>query len=410
MNLKPIRPMKIILAPDSFKGAANAPDVAEAFARGFARVWKGAEYIRLPVADGGEGTVQVIGGAATGAGRGGVIVCPNPVSGPLPDQTVSASWACVGDSGASGCTAVLELAEAAGLTRISRNAQRDPLRATTRGVGEIALQAVRAVPRINRFVFALGGSATTDGGVGLLSALGIRFLDADGRDLPPGGAALVRLMCVDRSGLRLDPAAFDVEIACDVDNPLTGPRGAATIFGPQKGATPSDIALLDAALARLASVLGADGDLPGRGAAGGTAYGLSWLFPHAVFRPGIDVVLDAVAFDEHVRGASLVVTGEGRMDAQTLGGKAALGVARRARALGVPCVALVGALAPDVSPQALADAGIAAVLPLAPGPATLEGSIAHTLQWAENAAERAARFMTLALQPPLRGRGGHSQK
>jgi len=379
--------MKIVLAPDSFKGAASAPAIAEAFRRGFARVWPDADYVCLPVADGGEGAAQIIGAAQ---GTNGLHLCDVPVSGPLRGMTVRASWASVGAG--EDRTAVIELAEAAGLTRVPHGTPLDPLRATTRGVGEIVFCALRTDPAIRRLVFALGGSATTDGGAGLLQSLGVRLLDADGDDLPPGGAALARLARVENSGLLLDPQAFAVEIASDVDNPLTGPRGAAFVFGPQKGATPSDSAVLDAALARFADVLGLLPDLPGMGAAGGTAYGLSWLFPQAVLRPGIDMVLDAVRFDDHVRGAHLVVTGEGCLDAQTLGGKAVMGVARRARARGVPCIALVGAIAPDVSQRSLAEAGIVAVLPLAPSPATLAESIAHTLEWAEDAAERAARL------------------
>ncbi|MGC4046287.1 MAG: glycerate kinase [Armatimonas sp.] len=207
-----------------------------------------------------------------------------------------------------------------------------------------------------------------------------------------GGAALKQLRGFYGSPKHLE--GYDVRIACDVDNPLTGPRGASAVFGPQKGATPEDVALLDAALVNYAKVLGLP-EQPGDGAAGGAAYGLRWLFPKAKLVPGIDLVLDAIGFDKHLEGADLVLTGEGRLDTQTLGGKVVAGVAKRARAKNVPVVALVGGIGGDVSGAALAEAGVAAALPLAPGPCTLSESMENTASWLADAAERSARLAYL---------------
>ncbi|MBC8102516.1 MAG: glycerate kinase, partial [Cytophagales bacterium] len=261
--------MKVLIAPDSFKGSLSAPEAAAAIARGLRRVFPEAECLLLPLADGGEGTAAALVSATGGQ------MAPRRVTGPLGDP-VAASLALLGPDGE---TAVVELAQAAGLGLVPP-AQRDPKITTTFGVGELLLAAT-AHPGVRRVIVTLGGSATNDGGAGLLSALGVRFLDASGALLPPGGAALATLAHVDTDNLCLDPAAVALEIACDVDNPLTGPRGASAVFGPQKGANPADVALLDAALERYAAVLGAKLSFPGAGAAGGAAAGLLWLFPHA---------------------------------------------------------------------------------------------------------------------------------
>jgi glycerate kinase len=359
-------------------------------ARGWRRVFPDADLDLIPIADGGEGTA-----AALAAAAGGTMVV-RTVTGPLGDP-VTASYALL-DGGA---TAIIELAEAAGLTRLPPD-RRDPRITTTRGVGEL-LHAALESPSVRRVIFALGGSATNDGGAGLLQALGVCLLDADGRDLAPGGAALTSLARADRTALSIDPTRLHVEIACDVDNPLTGPRGASAVFGPQKGATPAMVAQLGDALARYAAVLAAESgrnisDTPGAGAAGGTAAGLLWLFPQAVLRPGIDLVLDAVHFDDRLAGADLVLTGEGRLDAQTLGGKAIAGIARRARAAHVPVAAIVGGLAPDVTNAQLSDRlGVDAVMSLPPRPCTLDEAVAHAPDWLADAAERAARWMRLGM-------------
>lgn len=346
--------MRILICPDSFKGALAAPDAAQAIADGWRRVFPEAELVLLPVADGGEGTLDALLAATKGERR------IQRVTGPL-GESVEAAWGLLPDG-----TAVVELAQAAGLSLVPLD-RRDPKATTTRGVGELLREATR---QNKRLIIGLGGSATNDGGAGILEVFGYQ---------PQPG--------------------YDVKIACDVDNPLTGPRGASAIFGPQKGATPEDVALLDRRLTALATQLGLP-EQPGDGAAGGTAYGLRWLFPGARLVPGIDLVLEAMAFDTHLEGTSLVLTGEGRLDSQTLGGKAIAGIARRAARHGVPVAALVGSVAPELSAEALHAAGIAAVLPLAPGPCTLAESMENTALWLTLAAERAARWTQLLGRRP----------
>ncbi|MDX1934026.1 MAG: glycerate kinase [Capsulimonadales bacterium] len=375
--------MKVVFAPDSFKGSLSADAAARAMAAGWRRVFPQTECVLLPVADGGEGTRSAL-VTATG-GRN--------IAQTITDALGERREACWGLLG-KGETAVVELADAAGLTQVPPE-RRDPKRTTTYGVGELLLAAVRH-PGVRTVIVGLGGSATNDGGAGLLTALGVRLRDGAGCDLPPGGASLIDLASVDFSELRLDPASVDVRIACDVDHPLTGPHGASAIFGPQKGATPDDIVLLDAALARFASVLGIDPVRPGSGAAGGAAAGLLRLFPNAVLLPGIRLVLEAVGFERHLVGATLALTGEGRLDGQTLGGKAVAGVGNRARAAGVPTAALVGGITGEIDPARLAsEAGVDAVLPIVPGPCTLEEALRNAEPWLSDAAERAARWIGL---------------
>ncbi|MGY1829225.1 glycerate kinase [Geodermatophilus sp. SYSU D01180] len=335
--------MRIVVAPDSFKGTLTAEDAADAVARGLARVHPEAEVLARPVADGGEGTVAA-------ALRAGYRPVTTTVGGP-DGRPVRATFA------VDGTTAVLELAAAAGLGLLAEPA---PTTATTRGVGELLLAALDAGAR--RVVLGLGGSATTDAGAGLLQALGVRLLDAGGRDVPPGGAGLAHLA-------RIDPGARDprlhgleVRVATDVDNPLTGPSGAAAVYGPQKGATPGQVAELDAALARFAAVVRRDlgVDLEGRpamGAAGGTAAGVAAVVTCSV-GSGAELVADLVGLDEALAGADLAVTGEGSLDAQSLRGKAPSVVAARARRAGVPCVGLAGRVA--LTGDELRGAGFAA--------------------------------------------------
>ena len=380
--------MKVLIAPDSFKGSLSSLEAAEAIALGFRRVYPDADCVLLPIADGGEGTAETL-AAATGGTR-----IPCTVSGPL-GEPVSASFTLLGD----GETAVVELAQAAGLSLLAAE-KRDPNLTTTFGVGELLLAATR-YPAVRHLIVTLGGSATNDGGAGLLSALGVRFLDGDGELLPRGGAALSALATIGTSVLLLDPVAIDLKIACDVDNPLTGPRGASAVFGPQKGATGDDVALLDGALAHYATILKETtgrrvAPIPGAGAAGGTAAGLLWLFPHAELVPGVELVLDALRFDAHLHGADLVLTGEGRLDAQTLGGKAIAGVTRRAKAAGVPVGAIVGGLTGDVTGDQLAqELKLEAVMALPPHPCTLDEAVASAASWLADAAERATRWLKL---------------
>ena len=324
----------MVVAPDSFKGSLPADEAAAAIGAGV-EAGAGGEPIEVllrPVADGGEGTVAMV--LAAGWRRR-----ERTVRGPCGDPVV-APYA-LSPSGAGVRTAVVELATAAGLG--PRPTSRDALSTSTYGVGELVRAALD--DGVARLVLGIGGSATTDGGAGLAAALGVRFLDAAGELLPHGGGALGDLDRVDVTGL--DPRVRDVEVvvASDVDNPLTGPEGAAAVYGPQKGAAPQDVTVLDAGLVRLAEVLRRDlgrdvAGVPGAGAAGGVGAG-ALAFLGARLTPGIDLLLDLVGFDGDLVGKDLVVTGEGSIDAQSLSGKAPVGVARRARAAGVP-VLLVG--------------------------------------------------------------------
>ncbi|HEX2075851.1 MAG TPA: glycerate kinase [Geodermatophilus sp.] len=336
--------VRIVVAPDSFKGSLAADAVAAAVAAGVARVAPRAEVLQRPMADGGEGTVA----AALRAGYR-----PHRVRVAGPDGRPVEAVLALGDG-----TAVVELAAAAGLGLLARLA---PMTASTRGVGELLRAALDAGAR--RMVLGLGGSATTDGGAGMLQALGVRLLDARGDDVPPGGAGLAQLDRVDAAGLDPRLVAVEVVVASDVDNPLTGPAGAAAVFAPQKGASPAEVDRLDAALARYAAVLARDlgvdvADRPGAGAAGGTAAAAMAVLGARVVS-GAGLVADLVGLDGALAGAHLAVTGEGALDGQTLRGKAPAVVAGRARAAGVPCLALAGVVR-LLDPDRLRAAGFAA--------------------------------------------------
>lgn len=344
--------MRVVVAPDKFKGSLSAPGVARALGEGLRRAAPAVEVVLVPVADGGEGTLD----AAVAAGFARV---PVEVAGPTGRPLTSLL-------AVRGRTAVVEMAAASGLA-VLPDGRTAPLEATSLGTGQLVRAALdRGCTEV---VLAVGGSACTDGGAGLLAGLGARLLDRDGGELAPGGGALLHLDRVDLSGL--DPRLHDVDVvlASDVDNPLLGAKGAAAVYGPQKGAGPDDVALLERGLQRwveaLTEVLGpaaaALAEEPGAGAAGGVGYaGLVAL--GAVRRPGIDVVLEQVRFCEHVAGAALVVTGEGSLDAQTLHGKAPAGVATAARAAGAPVVAVAGQV--QLSDEELRPAGIDAAYAL----------------------------------------------
>jgi len=332
-------PMRIVVAPDKFKGSLDADGVAAAVAAGITAVRPGAEVLLRPIADGGDGTVAA-------ALRAGYRSLPVTVSGP-DGRPVSAVVA------VQGGTAVVELATAAGLTL----APLTPMTATTHGVGELVRAALDAGAR--RVVLGIGGSATTDGGAGMLQALGVRLLDAGGAELPPGGAALAHLDRVDTGGLDPRLAGVEVVVASDVDNPLTGPHGAAHVFAPQKGADPAQVEELDAALTRWAEVLRRDlgvdvAGRPGAGGAGGTAAGAMAVLGATVVS-GAGLVCDLVGLGDALAGADLVLTGEGALDLQTLHGKAPAVVAERARAAGVRCLGLAGVV--QLSEVELAAAG-----------------------------------------------------
>jgi glycerate kinase len=336
---------RVVVAPDKFKGSLTAAQVAAWLSAGLAS--GGGEIVRVPVADGGDGTVD----AAVAAGYKRLDVT---VSGPT-GEPVAASFASLDG------TAVIEAAQACGLVLLPPG-ELAPLTAGTRGVGELILAAVEAGAR--RIVLGVGGSATTDGGAGLVRALGGRLADGAGRELPPGGAALAGLASLDVSGMR-DLSGVEVLLASDVDNPLLGPSGAAAVYGPQKGASPDDVTRLEAGLARWAAAAEAvrpgsprARDAPGAGAAGGLGFA-ALLFLGARMRPGIEVLLELASFGALLDGARLVITGEGALDAQTLRGKAPIGVVRAvaARDPGIPVVAVAGRC--DLTAAELHAAGIA---------------------------------------------------
>lgn len=331
--------MKIVIAPDSFKESLSALAVAEEIEAGFREIFPEAEYCKIPVADGGEGTVQAMIDATGGALK------TLRVLGPL-GEPVEAAY---GFSPREGL-AVIEMAAASGLALVPP-AQRNPLVTTSYGTGELIRAALASGAR--RLVIGIGGSATNDAGAGMLQALGVSLLDASGKELGHGGAELARLAHIEVSALDPRIAECQIDVACDVSNPLIGPQGASAIFGPQKGATPEMVQQLDACLRRFAEVLRQDlaqdvAQVAGAGAAGGMGAALLGVLG-ARLRPGSEVVSEAVGLDEYMTGADLVITGEGRIDGQTIFGKTPIGVARAAARHGVPVIGLGGCLAPDAS-------------------------------------------------------------
>jgi glycerate 2-kinase len=334
--------MRVLIAPDKFKGTLSAQQAAAAVAAGWRRANPSSVTEEVPMADGGEGTLDAL-VAALGGER-----FEERVTGPLGDP-VRAEYGVA--PGPEGPMAVIEMARASGLGLVPV-ARRDPRRASTRGTGELIAAAARRGSR--SFLISIGGSATNDGGAGAVQALGVRLLDANGREIGPGGEALLQLARIDATGLDRAVAASRFVVATDVDNPLTGPIGASVVYGPQKGASPEDVALMDQALGHFAAViyrdLGVDvRAMPGAGAAGGLGAGMV-AFLGARLRPGVDVVMDAVRLPERLEGADVVVTGEGTFDAQSLHGKAPAGVLRAAAEAGVPAVVLCGRA--EVNPPA----------------------------------------------------------
>lgn len=337
--------MRILVAPDSFKGTLSAVDVCRAVDEGIRRTHDDVDVELVPIADGGEGTVDAFVLAAGGQRH------RTRVSGPY-REAVDAEWAVLPDG-----TAVVEIAAAAGLPLVGTDRRTHD--ATTYGVGELIREAARSGAA--RLVVGLGGSASTDGGCGAAAACGVRFLDAAGTEFVPTGADLTRIARIDTDGLDRTVAKLAIEAMCDVDNPLTGEQGAAAVFGPQKGADPAMVRLLDDGLSHLAEVVRRDLGVdvvatPGAGAAGGLGGGMI-AFLGAELRSGVEAVLDVVGFDERLRGAAAVVTGEGSFDAQSFHGKVVQGVARRAQRAGVPVHVLAGRVDDVVQPQ-LAKHGI----------------------------------------------------
>ncbi|MFC0170271.1 glycerate kinase [Pseudoduganella danionis] len=375
--------MKIVIAPDSFKESLSALEVASEIEAGFRQIYPHADYCKLPMADGGEGTVQ----ALIDASGGQRIVCE--VAGPL-GQPVTAFYGLMGD----GLTAVIEMAAASGLELLTPE-QRDALHASTYGTGQLIRAALAAGAR--RFILGVGGSATNDGGAGMLQALGARLLDGDGQELAAGGAALAQLATIDLAQFDARLAECGFQIACDVDNPLVGPDGASAVFGPQKGASPEQVQQLDAALQRYADVLASQfgqqvAQLPGAGAGGGIAAAML-VFLHGRMRPGVEIVAQAVGLAEAIASADLVLTGEGRIDRQSVHGKTPVGVARLAQQYGKPVIAIGGCLGSGV--ELVYQHGIAASVAAVSRPCTVAQALAEARQNLQLAARNVAALLKL---------------
>ena len=370
--------MRVVVAPDTFKGTLPAPAVADALAAGWRRVDPGAEVHALPVADGGEGTLDVL----VGAHGGGTTRVR--VTGPLGDPVDAAFGRVPTDRG---LVAIVEMARASGLELVHED-RRDVRRATTYGTGELIRAACSERPE--RLVVCVGGSATNDAGAGAAQAVGVRLRDERGHDLPPGGAELRRLAAIDLSGLERSVRETDVVVAADVLNPLLGPRGASSVYGPQKGARPADVRGMEEALAHFAAVVNRDlgidiRNFPGGGAAGGLAAGLFALLG-ARIRPGFDVVAEALGLGEELEAADVAVTGEGRWDAQSLEGKAPARVLRLAREAACRTVLVAGEIAADTA--GLADLSYSLV-----GWRGRHAAIERTAALLEEVGERAARAL-----------------
>ena len=376
--------MKVVVAMDSFKGSLTSLAAGAAVREGILRADPAAEVLVRPLADGGEGTVE-----ALVSGMGGRLRTVR-VTGPL-GEGVDCAYGVLGD------TAVIEMAGAAGLPLVSAE-ERDPLRTTTYGVGEVIADAIAQGCR--RFLVGIGGSATNDGGAGMLQALGFGLLDAEGRDIPRGAQGLKKLARIETAGTLPALAGCRFRVACDVTNPLCGEKGASAVFGPQKGARPADIPRMDAWLAAYAQIAakafpGADPEAPGTGAAGGLGFAFR-TFLSGELEPGVQIVLEETRLAEALAGADVVVTGEGRLDGQTAMGKAPVGVARLAKARGCLVLALAGGVTRDAG--ACNGAGIDAFFPAVRGVTTLAEAMDPENARANlaDAAEQAFRLLAAA--------------
>lgn len=373
--------MKIVIAPDSFKESLSALEVANAIEQGLRQVIPDCEIVKIPVADGGEGTVQSMVDATGGS------IVNLEVMGPLGNR-VQAHYGILGGilanssngSAAShanhGAIAVIEMASASGLHHVPRE-QRNPLLTTSYGTGELICDALNR--GIKHIILGLGGSATNDGGAGMAQALDILLLDDQGKTLPAGGAALANLARIDITNAHPLLSQCTLEVACDVDNPLCGERGASAIFGPQKGATPEMVKQLDTALAHYADVIARNGisdhrDHAGAGAAGGMGLGVM-AFLNAELKPGVEIVMQTVGLADKIRGADLVITGEGRIDGQTVFGKTPMGVLKQAKLQGIPTIGIAGCLGENAN--AILDQGMSAIFPIIPHLSPLEDVLAN---------------------------------
>lgn len=375
--------MKIVLAPDSFKESLSALQVAESIERGFKQVLPNAEYVKVPMADGGEGTVQSLVDATGGR------IIKKTVTGPL-GEAAEAFFGILGNEK----SAVIEMAAASGLHLVPAT-KRNPLLTTTRGTGELIAAALEY--NVNHIIIGIGGSATNDGGAGMAKALGARFLNSNGQEIAEGGGALSDLAAIDLSSLDSRLAHVKIEVACDVDNPLIGPKGASAIFGPQKGATPEIVNQLDENLAHYAEIIEKDlgvkiADVPGAGAAGGLGGGLL-AFMQAELSRGVDIIMEAAKLSDIIAGADLVITGEGKIDGQTIFGKTPIGVAKTAKKHGVPVIGIAGNVAGDS--DAVHEYGIDAIFSIVPGAVSLQEAFLHADKFVERTARNIAAVWQL---------------
>ncbi|RBP96532.1 glycerate kinase [Cytobacillus firmus] len=376
--------MKIVIAPDSFKESLSALEAANAIERGFKCIFPEADYKKMPMADGGEGTVQSLVDATEGS------IIGRTVTGPL-GEPVMAFFGLMGD----GKTAVIEMAAASGLHLVPSE-KRNPLITSTRGTGELIAAALDI--GVQHIIIGIGGSATNDAGAGMIQALGGKLLDKTGSEIGQGGGSLAQLAAIDMSGLDSRLGNVHIEVACDVDNPLTGPKGASAIFGPQKGATPEMVQLLDQNLGHFADLVeNALGKpfrhIEGAGAAGGIGGSLLALL-NADLKKGIEIVLHAVDFENEVKDADLVITGEGKIDSQTIYGKTPIGVARAAKKHGIPVIGLAGSLSDDS--DIVHEHGIDALFSIVPGVVTLPEALGKAAIYMERTARNIAASMKMS--------------
>ncbi len=376
--------MKIVIAPDSYKESLTSLEVATEIEAGFREIFPDADYLKLPMADGGEGTV-----AAMVAATGGTLVSAN-VTGPL-GEPVIARYGLTGD----GKTAIIEMAAASGLALVAP-VLRNPLKTTTYGTGELIKAALDA--GACHMIIGIGGSATNDGGAGMLQALGVKLLDSGDREIGFGGGELANLERIDIGSIDPRLTACRIEAACDVTNPLNGPKGASAVFGPQKGGTPEMVAQLEANLTRYADLISRDlgvqvASVPGAGAAGGMGAALL-AFCGAELRPGIEIVMEAVGLETAVQDADLVITGEGRIDSQTIHGKTPIGVARMAKRYGKPVIGIAGCLAPDAG--VVHEYGIDAAFSVLSQISTIEEALSHAAVNVRTASRNIAATLKLA--------------
>ncbi len=376
---------KVVLAPQGFKESLTGMEIAEAMAIGVKRVWPKAETVLIPVADGGDGTLQALVDSSGGKVR--VARVEDAIG-----RTIDAAWGALGN----GTTAVIEVANAVGLARLDQD-ERDVRNASTYGVGQLFTEALDA--GFTDFIIGVGGSATNDAGAGMIQAMGGKLIDADGNVVARGGVALSDLANIDVSELDPRMSLANVVVACDVINPLCGPRGASAIFGPQKGATQEDIKELDAALANFADVIAKDlhtdvADIPGAGASGGLGAGLMGFFD-ARLRLGADIVLEAVNLEEHLKDAELVIVGEGQFDRSTVFNKSPVAVAQRAKRNGTPVIGISGSFGGGFAE--VHEHGIDAIFSLVNRPMSLKEAMGDTKRLVAIATEQACRAIAISI-------------